>query len=403
MFKYFRHRLKHLNKSDLQEYTLKTYKSRRLPMVTGAWLVMFFELFMIISVLVKPGPVNASDSRLMYFRLYVILFAITLICFIIILCGKKYFQKNPSSFLDICVVYAFCICFWGAFLSAYSHRSTADISVFLYVCLSIAVLVPMNPVQIIALYASGWGFFMLMLGVYADPALDLFSSQLNSAFTFLLSIYISILLHRMRINDFINEKTILEQHARIKKMNEQLGMMITVDDLTQIYNRRFMNREFPLMLENARRQQLSVAMLMIDIDYFKQYNDLYGHQAGDKCLCRVASIVKDIINEENALFVRYGGEEFLILLIGMEPENVRALADEIRSGVERAAIPHEDSPEGVVAVSVGVCCSRGDGEASLNQLIRYADVAMYDAKSAGRNRVSVYLFTQPQDDVAYPE
>lgn len=376
--------------ADRHAFAQKLYVSRRPLFLVVAGLVLLFELCMMGWVLLQPGPITRSGNRVTYFVLYASLFSVTLGCLLVLLGCKRLFARRPQLFLGLGMAYACCICLWSAFLSAYSHRNTADISVFLYVCLCVAILVPLRPLQALLLYGGSWGFFMWMLQLYIGPGVDPFSSRLNSAFAALLSICIAVMMQRVRVDDFLNTKTILEQNRQIQQMNARLNAMVTVDELTQIHNRRFMDREFPLLLEHARRMHMPVAMVMLDIDHFKQFNDSYGHQAGDACLYRVADIVTQALPVDNAYFVRYGGEEFLLLLVGLEPEEVRSMAETIRQAIRASKIPHKDSPEGYVTASLGVCCSRGDGAATVSQLVHYADNAMYDAKAAGRNRTVVF-------------
>lgn len=383
-----------LSEADGQTLALKTYKGKRNTILAGACLTVAFELLALIYVILRRDAAGPSGAWQTYTSLYIILLSVTVACLIIMRAGRRYFESRPTVFLNACVIYSFFICLWAGYLSAYSHRSAADISVYLYVCLCISVLIPMKPWQAALLYAASWTFFAVMLTVFINPALSPFSSLLNSGFTSVLAIVIASVFHRSRVGDYLNERTILDQNAKIQQMNEQLKMMVTVDDLTQIHNRRFMEREFPAILADARRRGVPAAMIMMDIDLFKQYNDRYGHQAGDNCLRDVADIVMSSLPGRDAYFIRYGGEEFLLMLVGIEPEDVRRLAERIRRDVERAALPHEDNESGCVTLSIGVCCSRGDGKASVSQLIRYADTAMYDAKAAGRNVVSVYLFTE---------
>ncbi len=384
-----------LNREEWGAFALATYQKRRRPFLAVAWLIAAFELFMIISTLVRPSssPLDCSSPRFTFLILYIILLALTMACIIALLTRKAYFEKRPTAFLNISVVYAFCICFWGSYVAALSHRTAADVSVFLYVCICVAVLILMKPWQAFLLYGSSWAFFMIMMRQYLGPGLDPFSSQLNSAFASVLCICISIVMYRSQADDFINSKTIMQQNEWINEMNTRLSEMVTVDELTQMHNRRFMEREFPHLLERARHKYQEVALMMMDIDRFKQYNDRYKHQAGDHCLRYVARIINEAVAGEKSHLVRYGGEEFLLLLLDMEPEDVRALAEKIRSDVQSADIPHFDSPEGRVTISIGVCCSRKDGSATISQLIRYADSVLYDAKAAGRNKVFVYKYT----------
>lgn len=382
-----------LDEADKQDFAVKTYHSKRLPVFVVAWLILIFEAFMMVSVLIQPGVVTQSTSRLTFFLLYTSLFAVTLVCLIYMITSRKRFEQKPLHFLNACLLFAFFICYWSSYLSAFTHRSTVEISVYLYTSLFVSILVPMRPWHALLLYSSNWVFFMIMLQRFIDPALDPFSSQLNSAFAAGLCACIAIFWQRMRIEDFVNTKTILEQNEQIQRMNARLNAMITLDALTQIHNRRFMDKEFPLLLSEARRQHQPVAMLMLDVDHFKQYNDHYGHQSGDECLQKVTRIISGLLPTKNGYFVRYGGEEFLLLLIDIQPEDARAFAESVRYGIEQACLPHEASPLGYVTLSVGVCCSRPNGESTIGQLIQYVDAAMYDAKSMGRNRVSVFRYS----------
>lgn len=383
-----------LTGEDLREYQLKLYNKQRRPLFVVGALVVCFELFMIFSVLLKDGPVNSTISRLTFFHLYIFLFLITLICLFVLNLGKKLIERKPSIFFGGLFVYSCFILFWAAYLSAFTHRNTVDFSVFLYVSLALAVLVPMRPWRAICLYSAGWILFEIFLRLYISPELDSFSSLINTGFVAVLSMVISILFHNTRVREFLDAKTIAGQHQCIKQMNDQLSMMVTVDDLTQLYNRRFMDKEFPGIIENARKKNAPIAMLMVDIDHFKQYNDHFGHLAGDECLHAVTKEINACLTEDNTYFVRYGGEEFLILMVGVMPDRVREIAEQIRCRVEGAGIEHPGCASGVVTVSVGVCCSREHGYASLTQMIRYADSAMYDAKSKGRNNVCSFMFKE---------
>ena len=130
-------------------------------------------------------------------------------------------------------------------------------------------------------------------------------------------------------------------------------------------------------------------MLMCDVDHFKQFNDRYGHVAGDSCLQRVASALSSVVHRSSDLIARYGGEEFLIVLVGADRAHVEAVAGRLHAVVGELRLPHEASDvSGVVTVSVGVVLASGDQLPEPDELIRRADAALYEAKRAGRNRTS---------------
>lgn len=382
-----------ISKEDQYEFNLDLYRSARTPTLLIGVLILLFECYMLVRVFLRPGPVNATVNRFTHFLCYLSLGAVTLIALMVLLLADRYLRRKPSAYLLLCSLYALFICMWGAFLSGYSHRSGADIYVFLYVSLCVAILVPMRPGFAVMLFTLDWATLYLVIQRNITPEGDSFPSLLNSAFTALLCIVMSGILYHSRVANFVSRKTIVLQNRQIQAMNGQLSAIVLIDDLTQIHNRRYLEKELPGVLEQARQQGFPVALYMLDIDSFKQYNDLYGHQKGDHCLQQVANAIEEVISHWDAHLLRYGGEEFLVLATGTGPDEAEQLGDALRRQVEQRAIPHGALPGGVVTVSVGVCCSRCDSNASLSQLIHYADIAMYTAKISGKNRVEYYAAT----------
>ena len=143
-------------------------------------------------------------------------------------------------------------------------------------------------------------------------------------------------------------------------------------------------------MQIAARENEPFSLMMIDIDYFKQYNDTYGHQAGDRCLKRIASVLKHSMRRASDLVARYGGEEFAVLLLGVSAEKVRPLAETISRRVHDLRIPHKASQVSpYVTVSVGVASLTPRPGANRERLLMEADQALYQAKRDGRNTVVV--------------
>ena len=141
--------------------------------------------------------------------------------------------------------------------------------------------------------------------------------------------------------------------------------------------------------ETAWRGQTLAAGLMVDIDFFKQYNDTYGHVAGDSCLKSIADDIQVFIRDKNACAVRYGGEEFFICLFQCEAREAWAEAEKLRQSIQDSGFRRDDVPLGCVTVSIGVSVLE-NWQTDMELLIRRADVALYAAKSNGRNRVMAY-------------
>jgi diguanylate cyclase (GGDEF)-like protein len=169
--------------------------------------------------------------------------------------------------------------------------------------------------------------------------------------------------------------------------NQHLDELASLDGLSGLANRRGFDRELERDWQNANQNRRPIALMMVDIDHFKLFNDRYGHVAGDTCLRAVGETLSLVTLEEAVLVARYGGEEFALLLPGLDIERARALAEEARRSVEDLLINHSESPCGHVTVSIGVESMVPESYQTSANLVEAADRALYDAKRRGRNKV----------------
>lgn len=181
----------------------------------------------------------------------------------------------------------------------------------------------------------------------------------------------------------------LQLYRQLVGTNAFLRDLANRDGLTGIHNRRAIDTHLRDELSRAQRSAQPVSLLMIDVDHFKKFNDTYGHLDGDNCLREVAAIVAHAARRPGDLAARYGGEEFSIVLPGQEGSVAAQVAEMLRKRVMQAAIPHAGSAQGVVTVSIGVAAIQPNRHTTSSDLVGPADRALYDAKSAGRNRVVV--------------
>jgi diguanylate cyclase (GGDEF)-like protein len=183
---------------------------------------------------------------------------------------------------------------------------------------------------------------------------------------------------------------LLELTARLKEMNHELQLLSSRDGLTGIANRHagsdFLSREWP----RAIREQNYFSVIMLDIDYFKLYNDTHGHLQGDECLKNVAQALRRGIHRPADLLVRYGGEEFIAFLPDTNREGAFIVASALKSEVEVMQLPHGSSKASpYVTVSVGMASAIPDMNKPVEVLIDSADRALYRAKQEGRNRICI--------------
>ena len=180
----------------------------------------------------------------------------------------------------------------------------------------------------------------------------------------------------------------VQTHVELKRQREILENLSSVDGLTGISNRRqfdeFMDRHWRI----AMRIGEQVSLIMIDIDYFKPYNDTYGHLEGDECLKQVAMVLTRCVTRSTDLVARFGGEEFACVMPFTDLEGALAVAEAMRLSVEELNIPHEKSPiAGRITASLGVAAMVPIANTGPDPLIQKADRALYAAKAEGRNRV----------------
>src|SRR4029077_4965693 len=159
-----------------------------------------------------------------------------------------------------------------------------------------------------------------------------------------------------------------------------MGELATRDGLTGLKNRGAFDDYFPRLWQQALRDRRAVALLLIDVDHFKAYNDRYGHQAGDQALRRVAQVVQGFARRPLDIAARYGGEEFVIALFDLGSDDVREMADELRKSIHGLSIMHEDSPTALyVTASVGVSIVVPRQDRSPEGAVQLADEALYSA------------------------
>jgi len=189
----------------------------------------------------------------------------------------------------------------------------------------------------------------------------------------------------------VNRATVrarIKTHLTLKHQNDQLRSQALLDGLTGLANRRYFDERLQAEWRHVQRHQRCLAILMIDIDYFKPYNDCYGHLVGDTCLRQVAGVLKAGMHRAHDLAARYGGEEFICLLPECDLDGAITKAEALRAAVEGLALPHAASPLApILTLSIGAAATLPVAHLNPERLVATADAMLYQAKQAGRNRV----------------
>jgi len=174
----------------------------------------------------------------------------------------------------------------------------------------------------------------------------------------------------------------------LHRLNDELTRLSTTDALTEVGNRRLFDQTLKAEWMRAARRQGPIGLLMIDVDHFKEYNDHYGHPAGDAVLRQIARMVGESVRRGGELVARYGGEEFALLLPGADLEAACAVAERCRQRVSDAKIEHRASTTSAwLGVSIGVASQQATAGVDCSALVEIADAALYRAKRCGRGRI----------------
>ena len=194
------------------------------------------------------------------------------------------------------------------------------------------------------------------------------------------------LVEALRKQNEMLEDEVTERTRELEEANEKLRRLAVTDGLTGLYNHRYFQEKLDSEVLRAERFNTPMSLLMLDVDYFKKFNDTHGHPAGDEVLKRMAFLLVENVREVDTV-ARYGGEEFVIILPQTDKAQAMAVAEKIRSIVEETKFPNEQTqPGGQLTTSIGVGSLPDDGHTAAD-ILHKADDALYSAKETGRNRV----------------
>lgn len=229
-------------------------------------------------------------------------------------------------------------------------------------------------------------------------AMDFISKPFNRI-EFLARVNSALRLKREMDRRKAHEKELVEMTVKLAKANEELKKISMSDALTGLANRRHFDAVMDLEWKRAGNENTPLSVLLLDIDYFKKFNDTYGHKEGDSALQQVAGVLKHSLNRPGDLVARYGGEEFIVILPNTGYTGAMVVARRMLEGVRNLNIRHSESEiEEILTISIGLAIMNESFKPARDPLVEAADQALYDAKRSGRNRIKVHASAQPGKD-----
>ena len=371
-----------------------------------AWLIIAFE-GVLAAVDIGAAALRA-DSRFhfsLYLAMYVVMILVNLI-FVLVTGKWKDTASMPPSRLrkrefGMTAFITFILC-WGSAVTLMDQALYGQLTVFMVNMVTCSVLFYQSNWQILMPYGLSAGLLLIGLPFFQKSGDVLVGHYVNLVFFLLVSWVCSRILYMRYCNDFKSHKLLVQANERLEveiennktsnlllaDANRQLKKLSLVDELTGIANRRSFRNYIDTVFAGPMREGMHFSVVMIDLDFFKEYNDNYGHGEADLVLAAVAKRLQAMVRHSMDIVARWGGEEFIYAAFDMEPAAVLALAEMMRQSVLALQIPHAYSQASeYVTASFGVYTIDIRDKSDISRCIERADMAMYRAKAEGRNRI----------------
>jgi len=361
-----------------------------------AEIVALFEVIMILLSfgIGEKGLLLQRGGK--YFHSYLLLLA-----FMVLYAILYHFLENKVEKSSAVLVGILSFTFYGVLLIWSVHVSIDDISykanimTFILTMVVIAAASASRPWITILAQAAAEAVFVYLLQVNPISSDIRVIYQVNSLYGFVFSVLMLYFMNRSRIEHFNAKMKIIEQNNALILLSEELKIYnmdlkkrASVDPLTEVFNKGTIEQKLLDYWMEMKVKKSGLAVMMLDIDYFKTYNDTYGHQMGDDCLKIIASAISHKIAKLDGFMARFGGEEFIIAIPDTSKEVAKEEAEMLRKLVENLNIEHNESKIAkIVTISIGIYCAIPDEACNANQFIHFADKALYKAKRKSRNTV----------------
>lgn len=361
------------------------YKSERII----AYVMLAMQLFMILIFLLQPEKLFRSFRR----PCYMITYAALSVGLLILLSRHKRSKNNWRLHARICIAFGALLSLWIVSISYLDALGDVSIIVYCSILPVMATFLIMPPHILSLLFICTC--ILTNCAVSSTPYghRNFFSILINSIFICALSIVYAYRTYQTRLTDVYDKIIIDQKNKELELANEKLDRLSMTDTLTSLGNRRYLEESVQSPLQKYGVHMGSLAVLLLDIDFFKQYNDRYGHQQGDLCLQAVASVLSSAVEDNPFHAIRYGGEEFVLVITGQSSDAILEKAEQIRKSIASIRLPGPQGIKTSITVSAGISFHDSWEADLLNTAISEADQALYQAKQNGRNQT--VLFGQP--------
>ncbi|MBC7765337.1 MAG: GGDEF domain-containing protein [Hyphomonadaceae bacterium] len=344
-----------------------------------------------------------------YKAMYMVMLLALMVYILFALIIQRTKVKNVPLIRLVIVSDATLLLLWDVAMTLMEQNSYGQIISYVSGVIFVALAVFVEPIIMLFILAVMQGTFMIALP-YFQPSNSIASSHiLNTTIAVIGAWLISRVFFKHQLRDFqhclvIKEKNELlsknmlqleQLNDRLHEANSTLEELSYRDELSGLSNVRYFRKVLETEWERAILHKLPMTLLMLDIDFFKRYNDNYGHLSGDACIRMIANALTMCIDQSVDVFARYGGEEFVILLPNKTSEEGKRVANIVRQRIDDLKITHEHSLiSNHVTISIGMSTITPTKENAVEQFIGVVDKALYKAKAAGRNKVAFLTYNE---------
>ena len=362
-----------------------------------ALLFVFLEILLLLFSVVFYRWDVLAQPRICYFCMYFVMLCAMLASYFTFKRIEKDVAAHEAEIRVLGVVFTVFVLCWCAGISTLDQMASGQILVYVFAIIAVAVMPYFRPSVALSIYLSVHAAFVIRLLAVSPHSQILTANIVNSTTFIAIAWFISAMRFKDRVAMFRGRKLVEQKNAELErvnlelqKANEKLSVLSRIDSLTGIANRLAFDTALKSEWLRCSRESLPLTLFMIDIDFFKGYNDHYGHQAGDECLRRIAGVLASFARRSYDTAARYGGEEFSLILPYMGKAEAETYSGEVIRGVEALKMPYAySSVAPCVTISLGGCTVIPDGGNSAETLIGNADKALYEAKKR-RNRAVMF-------------
>lgn len=367
--------------SPQQEEGYRLFCAQKILRYSIGFLIIIaaIQLYNIAYVLVYTnGRLQSVPSRV-YMRMYVTMLLLTAVGLCLCFFFQKRLPQHVRGVLYFQVVYSVLILAWCAGITVYDQRVSQNISVYLITAMTLSMVACFTPLQAITIYGVFLAVVCGTLPMFQPGQIDNHSSYINLTVMSVMSAFICCYRYYQERRHYLEQQLIEEQNRRLEEL-------ACHDSLTRLRNRRFLEEQMEKIYADCIREGKALTVMMLDIDHFKDYNDTYGHLQGDECLRRVAWRLEQELQPQSEYLIRYGGEEFLYLGIGVDRRQAEEKAEMFNRVVREMVIGFSDEDLRTVTISLGICTGLPKQASEWKRDIANADRALYAAKNTGRDR-----------------